>query len=82
MCDCKYPIVTVTADVYVSGVCKKNLCYTVDRWLDCLVCGPHVERIDCVEPPPKRPDAWTHGRPTRLVRPVHPWRGAKYQRAG
>jgi hypothetical protein len=45
--------------------------YTVDRWLDCLFCGPHCERIDTVDPPQRNPDTWTNHRPTRLVRPVY-----------
>lgn len=71
MCDCKYPIVAVTADVYVSGRLKKNGCYAVDRWLDCLFCGPHAERVDILAPPQKNPDTWTNHRPTRLFRPVY-----------
>lgn len=71
MCNCKYPIVTVTAHVYVSGRRKKNGLYAVDQYLDCLFCGPHVERVDVFDPPQKNPDTWTNHRPTRLVRPVY-----------
>ena len=67
MCDCPHPLCTTTADVYRSRRPKKNGCWTVDRWLDCLFCGPHKERIEVVDPPPKG----FAGRGVRLVRPVH-----------
>lgn len=52
MCDCQYPLCTVTADVYLRRRPKRNGRWTIDRHLDCLLCGPRVERTETVEPPP------------------------------
>lgn len=50
-CGCGYPMCTRVADVLVSRQRKRNGFYTVDRHLDCLMCGPQVIRIELWDPP-------------------------------
>lgn len=46
MCNCPYPIQVGVQDVLVSQRPKKNGLVTVDRYCDCMFCGPSVERVD------------------------------------
>jgi hypothetical protein len=48
MCDCNYPMSTVVFDEIVSRKPKKNGMVTVNRYSDCMMCGPFVDRIETV----------------------------------
>ena len=71
-CTCGWPIAHTTADVYVTGRRKTNGCYTIDRWVDCIVHGVGVIRMETTRQPPRDPPAWTNHRATVLVAPCRP----------
>lgn len=48
-CNCGYPMVIRIRDVAVGKKRKRNGFYTVDRYFDCIICGPHVCRTEVVE---------------------------------
>lgn len=74
MCDCPFPICSVTADIYASGRAKRNGMYTVERWLDCLVHGVHHDTIEVNVPPNFMDEGqngeWTKHKFTRVFLPA------------
>ncbi len=48
-CNCGFPLAVRTRDVAVSKRRKNNGYYSIDRYFDCILCGPHVTRAQVLE---------------------------------
>lgn len=53
-CTCGWPVCVGIADEVVTPTLVRHpTAMTVDRWYDCMLCGPWVERILVTKPTPE-----------------------------
>jgi hypothetical protein len=49
-CDCRWPVCVPVVDVVVTAALRGGHTMSIDRHLDCLLCGPFVVRMAVVKP--------------------------------